>query len=136
MPVPDPDGHVDLVLLRKRGHPAPGPRLGQVPQLRADQLRQPLVLDDRPGGQPGEHPRGEYVKPNEIVIKRQANYDQEKYVRNGNSDENGNPGDGQRSRQPKIVKLVKPFFDPPDIRVGGKIHWQRAPSVRTGSVDS
>ena len=49
MPVPHPDGHVDVVLLRKRGHPAPGSRLGEIAELRADQFRQSLALNDRPG---------------------------------------------------------------------------------------
>src|SRR6202021_4021256 len=80
--------------------------------------------------------RRKHVKPNQIVIKGQANDNQEENVRNGNSGKNGNPGDGARGRPPKIVKFVEPFFDSPDIRVSGKVHWGRAPSVRPGSVDS
>jgi hypothetical protein len=56
------------------------------------------------------------------VIKGQANYNKEENVRDGNSGKNGNPGDGQRGRQPKVVKFIEPFFDPPDIRVSGKVH--------------
>jgi hypothetical protein len=122
MPVPDPDGHGDVVLLGERGHPAPGPRFGEVAELRADQFRQSLALNDRPGGKPGEHARREHVKPNQIMIKGQANYNKEENVRNGNSNKNSNPGDGQRSRQPKVIKFIEPFFDPPDICVGGKVH--------------
>jgi hypothetical protein len=56
------------------------------------------------------------------VVKGQPDRNEEHNVRDGDPGENGNPGDGQRGWQAEIVKLIKPFFDPPDIGISGKIH--------------
>jgi hypothetical protein len=120
--MPHPRGHQDLVLLSERRHPAPGPRLSDVAELRTDQLGQPLAFNHRPRRQPGEHTGGKYVKPNQVVVERQTDSNEEYHVRDRDPDENSDPGDRQRCWQPKIVKLVKPLFDPPDIRISGEIH--------------
>jgi hypothetical protein len=56
------------------------------------------------------------------MVKRQPNRNKKNDIGNCDPGEHGNPRDWQRGWQPKIVQLVKPFFDPPDIRVSGKIH--------------
>ena len=101
--VPHARGHRDLVLLREGRHPAPSPRFGHVPDLRGDQLGQSLTLDDRSGRQPGEDGRRQYIKPHESVVERQADSNKENHIGNRYRDEHGEPGDRQRSWQPKIV---------------------------------
>ena len=103
MQVPHPGGHQDFILLRERGHPAPGPRFGDVPELRTHQLRQPLAFNDRPRAQPGEHSGRKYVKPYQGVVKRQSDSNEENNIRNSNRGKDADPGDRQRCWQPKIV---------------------------------
>ena len=122
MGMPHPRGHQDLVLLREWCHPAPGPGLSDVPELRAHQLGQPLAFNDRPRRQPGEHTGRKYVKPYQVVVERQTDSNKEYHVWDRDPDEDSDPGDRQRCWQPKVVKLVKPFFDPPDICISGEIH--------------
>ena len=103
MQVPHPGGYQDFILFRERRHPAPGPRFGDVPELRAHQLRQALVFYNWPRRQPGEHSRRKDVKPYQVMIKRQADSNEEYDVRNGDPDKNADPGDRQRCWQPKII---------------------------------
>ena len=103
MCMPHARGHQDLVLLREGRHPAPSPRFGHVPDLRGDQLGQSLTLDDRSGRQPSEDSGRQYVKPHEGVVERQADSNKEDHIGNRYPDEHADPGDRQRSWQPKIV---------------------------------
>ncbi len=103
---PDAGGDDHLVLLAEWHEPDPRPRLGQVPRLRLDQLREPLALEDGPGGQPGEHPGRQYVQPEQRVIERQSHSEQQNDIRYRDPGEYGDPVDRQRHGQPKIIKLV------------------------------
>jgi hypothetical protein len=128
-PPPHPGGDDHLVLLRKRGHPAPGPRLAQVTQLGGGQLGQPFTLQHRPGGEPGEYGGGQYVEPEQGMAERETKNGQDHHVRDGNSREHRDLAERKRHGQPKIVELVKPFLDAPDIGVGGQVHRERSPSL-------
>ena len=89
---------------------------------------QSLTLDDRSGSQPGEDGRRQYIKPHESVVERQADSNEEDHIGDRYRDEHADPGDRQRSRQPKIVQLVQTLFDSPDVRVSGKVHSRNASS--------
>jgi hypothetical protein len=121
--VPHPACDNDLVFLAERGQPTPRSRLGQVADLRFQQFWQTLVLDDRPGGQPGKDPRRQYIQPYQGVVEGHSYRDQENDVRYRNPRKYGYPGDRQRRGQPKVIKLVEPLFDPPDVRIRGQVHW-------------
>jgi hypothetical protein len=120
--MPHPDRHLDVVLLRAGRHAGPSPRLSHIPQLRTNQLGQPLAFNNRPGREPREDSRRKHIEPNQIVIKRQSNRNKEYDIGDSYSGEYSNPGYRQRRRQPKIVQFVKAFLNAPDIRVSGKIH--------------
>jgi hypothetical protein len=120
--VPHPGGHDDLVLLRERCHPAPYPGLREIADLRFEQFGQALALDHGPGRQPGQHTRGEHVKPYKRVVERQPEGYQEQDIGDRNAGKYGNPVDRQRRREPKVIQLVKPLFDSPDVRIGGQVH--------------
>ena len=122
---PDPGDHQDLVLLSERGEAAPGARLAQVPQLGGDELGQPLALQHRPGGEPGQHARREDVEPERGVTEREAEHREDNHVGNDNSREYADQAHRERHRQPEVIQLVEPFLDPPDIGIGGQIHRLR-----------
>jgi hypothetical protein len=120
--MPHPDRHLDIVLLHAGRHAGPSPRLSDIPQLRTNQLGQPLAFNNRPSREPREDSWWKHIEPNQIVIKRQSNRNKEDDIRDGDAGEYRYPRYGQRCWQPEIVKLVKPFLDSPDIRISGKIH--------------
>ena len=121
-PAPHPGDEHDLFLLGQRRKPAPGARLAQVTHLGGDELGQSLALQDRPGGKPGQHPRGENVKPERRVTKREAENCEDNHIGDRDCGENCDLAHRQRHRQPEVVQLVEPFLDPPDIGIGGQIH--------------
>jgi hypothetical protein len=120
--MPNPGKNHNLVFFRQRGKPAPGPRFAEIPHLGNDQFRKPLALQYRPGGQPGQNPRGQDVQPEVGVAERQTENGENDDVRQSDCREHGYLADRQRHRQPEVVQLVEPLLDPPDIRVSGQIH--------------
>jgi hypothetical protein len=101
--VPDAGGQDHLVLLAERREADPGPGLCQVAGLGLHQLRQPLILDDGPGGQPGDYAWRQYVQPDQGVVERQSYSDQQKDIGDRDPSEYGDPVDRQRHGQPEVV---------------------------------
>jgi len=120
--VPDPPDHGDLVFFGRRRHSAPDGRLAEVAHLGNQQLGQFLILQDRPGSQPGEHAGGKYIKPEQVVVERYADQRENEHVRCRYARERGNLAQRQRHGEPQVIELVEPLFDAPDVRVGRQIH--------------
>jgi hypothetical protein len=84
---PHPRDDHDLVFLRERSQPAPGSRLAEIAQLGNDELGQSLALQHRPGGQPRQHPGGQYVKPERRVAKREPENRENNHIGDGDGSE-------------------------------------------------
>jgi hypothetical protein len=74
--------------------------------LRNKQLVQAFVFQHGPCDEPRQNAGWKNVKPNQGVIEGQPNSRQDANVGNRDATENGDPADGKRHRQAKIIELV------------------------------
>ena len=121
-PAPHPAHDDDVVLLRQCRHAAPRGRFSQVADLRNDQFGEPFALQDRAGGQPGDHAWRQHVQPEQRVVEGKAEHSEQNHIRHGDRREDGYLADRYWHRQPEVVQLVEPLLDPPDARICGQIH--------------
>jgi hypothetical protein len=124
--VPDPGVDPDFVLFRQWHQTTPGARFAQVADLRNKQLVQAFVFQYGPRAEPGQNARRKYVERNQGVIEGQPNSRQDGNVGNRDATENGNPADGKRHRQAKIIELVETLLNSPDVRIRGQVHEVRS----------
>jgi hypothetical protein len=124
---PHPADHRDLVRFADRGQPGPGAGLGQIAHLGDQQLREPLALDDRARAQPRQDARRNDVDDVPRRVKRHLQQLEQDDPGHKDANENTDLHQRQGHRQPKIIKLVEPLLDAPDIGVRGQIHAAPTP---------
>jgi hypothetical protein len=120
--MPHAGGDHHLVFFVERGEPGPDARLSQVADLGLHEFGQPLVLDDRPGDEPGKRARRQHIQPYQGVIEWQPYRDKENDIGYRNPGEYGEPVDWQRHGQPEVIQLVQPLFYSPYIRISRQVH--------------